>query len=142
MDTQAEKTRHAAAGPDEWDGPSKKNPHIHFFFFALQCAGLTEVLMNVGRSKVRIAGKRRHSKATCQSLAGHNCLRHPHCQSDGTTQTKLSSLRGIFPFNLSLSLKGAASKRWTARRTRRLRGNYCSATARSHTAEHTKYRSF
>lgn len=33
MDTQAEKTRHTAAGPDEWDGPSKKNPHIHFFFF-------------------------------------------------------------------------------------------------------------
>lgn len=34
MDTQGEKTRHAAVGPDEWDGPSKKSLHISFL---LQC---------------------------------------------------------------------------------------------------------
>lgn len=34
MDTQGEKTRHAAVGPDEWDGPSKKSLYINFL---LQC---------------------------------------------------------------------------------------------------------
>lgn len=28
MDIQGEKPRHTAVGPDEWDGPSKKNLHI------------------------------------------------------------------------------------------------------------------
>lgn len=30
MDRQGEKTRHTAVGPDEWDGPSKKNLYITF----------------------------------------------------------------------------------------------------------------
>lgn len=29
MDVQGEKTRHTAVGPDEWDGPSKKQPLLH-----------------------------------------------------------------------------------------------------------------
>lgn len=28
MDIQAEKTKHPAVGPEEWDGPSKKNLHV------------------------------------------------------------------------------------------------------------------
>lgn len=30
VDGQAEKTRHAVVGPDEWDGPSKQSLHISF----------------------------------------------------------------------------------------------------------------
>lgn len=30
MDGQGEKTRHAAVGPDEWDGPSKDKFSYHF----------------------------------------------------------------------------------------------------------------
>lgn len=28
MDIQGEKTKHAAVGPEEWDGPSKENLHV------------------------------------------------------------------------------------------------------------------
>lgn len=28
MDIQSEKTKHAAVGPEEWDGPSKKSLHV------------------------------------------------------------------------------------------------------------------
>lgn len=57
MDTQAEKSRHAATGPDEWDGPSKKNSHIHFYFLLSQCTGLTEVLTIGGTFQGKESGE-------------------------------------------------------------------------------------
>lgn len=60
MDTQGEKTRHAAVGQDGFDGPSKKNVLIAFVF----AHQYTETLMNVGRSKVRMAVRRRYDKTT------------------------------------------------------------------------------
>lgn len=47
MDTQGEKTRHAAVGPDEWDGPSKKSLHINFLLQCRELLNLPGMLLNL-----------------------------------------------------------------------------------------------
>lgn len=109
------------------------------FVFARQC---TKVLMKVGRSKVRIASRRRYDKTTRQKSRRPQLTLSSALSVSRHNADRAFKFTTQFPFNLTLSMKGTSSKRWTAHRTRRLRGNYCSAMARSHTAEHTKYRSF
>ena len=185
METQGEKTRHAAVGPDEWDGPSKdKSCH-----FPRQPPGVTRpsycnlTVMHVAQWEViywfwlciNKMSNRRFSKSwgemSQMSTCHIACYLHLYTPTipltapyykyllDQRSRILFQRIRQcnidtagfftavyntVFFFSSCFGLlpNATSSKWWIIHWTRMVLSNYCSATASTRTADHTKYESF